>query len=316
MDTAHLLARARMRLSGDSTSIGSHDRPADPCPVVSMGESQEASVPERVLLSSGRYIHFGPFRVDQQRQEVSRDGARIKLQAKVYQTLLALLENPGEVVTREELRMRLWPDTYVNYDANVNTAVNKLRRALEDSSDKPAYIETISKRGYRLLVQPEVSGMPGNRQLRNEEPSEGAEVTSQTIAVSGFSKSDLWMVLAAIGLILAGMILGAGIMSLWINRASRLPRAVAGFDLNHGYEAAIEDKNGLACAVERAWMSPFNNPQCWNPNDRAPIWQSRGSFPQKETRSSSVIWYSLFGPAGRITGNRQLRFPEGTSTSE
>jgi DNA-binding winged helix-turn-helix (wHTH) protein len=231
VDAAHLLSRARMRLSGDSTSIGSHDRPRNPCPVVSMGESQQASVPERVLLSSGRYIYFGPFRVDQQRQELSRDGARVKLQGRVYQTLLALLEKAGEVVTREELNVRLWPDTHVNYNANVNTAVNKLRRALEDSSDKPAYIETISKKGYRLLVQPEVSGMPGSRQLRNEEPLEGAEVTSLT---TGFSRPDLWMVLGAIGLILAGMILGAGIMSLWINRASKLPRAVAGFDLNHG----------------------------------------------------------------------------------
>ena len=230
MDTAHLLGRARMRLSGDSTSIGSHDRPADPCPGVSMGESQEASVPVGVLLSSGRYIYFGPFRVDQQRQEVGRDGARIKLQGKVYQTLLALLEKAGEVVTREELRMRLWPNDTVNYDANVNTAVNKLRRALEDPSDEPAYIETISKKGYRFLVQPQVSGMPGNRQLKKE-PSEGADVPSQAIAVSEFSKYDLWMVLGAIGLILAGMILGAGIMSLWINHASGLHCASGRFSL-------------------------------------------------------------------------------------
>ena len=241
MDAAHLLARARLRLSWDSTSIGSHDRPADLCPVVSMAQSQEGSVPERVLLSSGRYIYFGPFRVDQQRQEVSRDGARIKLQGKVYQTLLVLLEKPGEVATREELRRRLWPDdTHVNYDANVNTAVNKLRRALEDSSDEPTYIETISKKGYCLLVQPEVSGMPGKRQLRNEGPSEGAEVPSQTIAVSGFSESDLWMVLGAIGLILTGMILGAGIMGLWINHASRVPCAVEGFDLNHAHTRSME----------------------------------------------------------------------------
>lgn len=228
MDVAHLLARPRMRPSGDSTSIGSHDRPADSSPGVSLGESQETFVPERALLSSGRYIYFGPFRVDQQRQEVSRDGARIKLQAKVYQTLLVLLEKPGEVVTREELRMHLWPDdTHVNYDANVNTAVNKLRRALEDSCDEPSYIETISKKGYRLLVQPEVSGILRNRQLKNEKASDGAEMSSQTIAHSGSSKSDLWMVLAAIILILAGMLLGAGIMSLWIHHASRL-------DLNHG----------------------------------------------------------------------------------
>lgn len=234
MDAAHLLARTRMRLSGDSIGIGSHDGPANLCPVVSMGESQETSRP-------GRYIHFGPFIVDQQRQEVSRDGVRIKLQAKVYQTLLALLEKPGGVVTREEVRMRLWPDdAHVNYDANVNTAVNKLRRALEDSSGEPAYIETISKKGYRFLVQPEVSGMLGNRQLRYEQSSEGAEVPSQTIAVLGFSKSDLWMVLGAIGLILAGMILGAGIMSSWIHHASRLdlnhrPKSVRFFDNSEEY---------------------------------------------------------------------------------
>lgn len=235
MDAAQLLERARMRLSGDSTRIGSHGKPADLCPAVSTGESQEASVPVRGLLSSGRYIYFGPFCVDQQRQEVSRDEARIKLQDKVYQTLLALLEKPGEVVTRAELRMRLWPDdTHVNYDANVNTAVNKLRRALDDSSGEHAYIETVSKKGYRLLIQPAVSGIAGNLQLRSEEPSEAAEEPSQTIAVSGFSRSNLWMVLGAIALILAGMILGAGIMSLWINHASRPSRAAAGFDLNHG----------------------------------------------------------------------------------
>src|SRR6202047_5202409 len=85
----------------------------------------------RTALATARYVLFGPFRIDQQRQEVTRNGARLKLQGKVYQVLLTLLEKPGEVVTREELGMRLWPaDTHVNYDANVDTTVNKLRQAL------------------------------------------------------------------------------------------------------------------------------------------------------------------------------------------
>src|SRR5438045_2476086 len=93
--------------------------------VISMREPDEPMTSERVLLSSGRYVLFGPFRIDQQRQEVTRNGARLKLQGKVYQVLLTLLEKPGDVVTREELRMRLWPaDTHVNYGANVNTPVN------------------------------------------------------------------------------------------------------------------------------------------------------------------------------------------------
>jgi DNA-binding winged helix-turn-helix (wHTH) protein len=185
--------------------------------VISMREPDEPTTSERVLLSSGRYVHFGPFRIDQQRQEVTRDGARLKLQGKVYQVLLTLLEKPGEVVTREELRYRLWPaDTHVNYDANVNTTVNKLRQALGDSTDKPLYIETIPRKGYCLLVQPEVTDKPPLRIAQNE-PSSDSIRNSRTLS---FSKSDVWVVLGVIGLILAGMLLGAGITRLWISHAA------------------------------------------------------------------------------------------------
>jgi DNA-binding winged helix-turn-helix (wHTH) protein len=185
--------------------------------VISMREPDEPTTSERVLLSSGRYVHFGPFRIDQQRQEVTRDGARLKLQGKVYQVLLTLLEKPGEVVTREELRFRLWPaDTHVNYDANVNTTVNKLRQALGDSTDKPLYIETIPRKGYCLLVQPEITDKPPLRLAQNE-PSSDSVRNSATLS---FSKSEIWVVLGVIGLILAGMLLGAGITRLWIHHAA------------------------------------------------------------------------------------------------
>src|SRR5467141_4149648 len=176
--------------------------------VISMREPEEPTVSERILLSSGRYVSFGPFRIDQQRQEVTRSGSRLKLQGKVYQVLLALLEKPGEVVTREELRIRLWPaDTHVNYDANVNTTVNKLRQALGDSSDKPLYIETIPRKGYCFLLQPEVTDKPPLRIAQNE-PSSDSIRNSRSLS---FSKSDVWVVLGVIGLILVGMLLGAGI---------------------------------------------------------------------------------------------------------
>src|ERR1700685_4184310 len=72
-----------------------------------------------------RFVRFGPFQVDQQRQEINKNGSRLKVHGKVDQVLFALLENPGEFVPREELRQRLCPaDTHVNYDANVNTTVN------------------------------------------------------------------------------------------------------------------------------------------------------------------------------------------------
>lgn len=193
-----------------------------PSEVMSMPESDSPIISGPSFLSSGRYIHFGPFRIDQQRQEVTRNGARLKLQGKVYQTLLTLLEKPGEVVTREELRARLWPaDTHVNYDANVNTTVNKLRVALGDSSDKPLYVETIPRKGYSLLVQPEVSNHVGNSSVpQNGSSGKEAKEPVARAGIFSFSESDLWVVLGAIGLILTGMLIGAGIMRLWMNHAS------------------------------------------------------------------------------------------------
>jgi DNA-binding winged helix-turn-helix (wHTH) protein len=190
--------------------------------VISMREPDEPTTSERILLTSGRYVLFGPFRIDQQRQEVTRNGARLKLQGKVYQVLMTLLEKPGEVVTREELRIRLWPaDTHVNYDANVNTTVNKLRQALGDSTDKPLYIETIPRKGYSLLVQPEVSDKSPLPYFAKSEPSTDSTLESaRTSGGLAFSRSDVWVVLGVIGLILAGMLLGAGITRLWILHAA------------------------------------------------------------------------------------------------
>ncbi len=184
-------------------------------------EPEMAAGPSRALALSSRYIRFGPFQVDQQRQEVSKNGVRLKLQGKVYQVLLALIEKQGEVVTRDELRLRLWPaDTHVNYDANVNTTVNKLRQALGDSSEKPLYIETIPRKGYCLIVQPEFA----------EAPVAVAPV-AQPITVNGkprpesasSAKTDVWITFGIIGLILGGMLLGAAITKLWIYHFSAAP---------------------------------------------------------------------------------------------
>ena len=188
--------------------------------VIAMRETGEVGNVAGSVLLSGRYIHFGPFQIDQHRQEVSRNGSRLKLQGKVYQVLMALVEKPGEVVTREELRQRLWPaETHVNYDANVNTTVNKLRQALGDSTDKPLYIETIPRKGYSLLAQPEVSDKPINPAAGLGLGQVGVHASTDSessIRSGGFSRSDFWVAVAVIGLILAGMVLGAGITRLWI----------------------------------------------------------------------------------------------------
>src|SRR5438552_7916575 len=96
--------------------------------------SEEGENPSNGAFASTGYVRFGAFHLDLKKEELYKDGARVKLQGKVYQALVALLQKPGEIVRREDLRMQLWPsDTHVNYDANVNTTVNKLRQVLGEA---------------------------------------------------------------------------------------------------------------------------------------------------------------------------------------
>jgi len=100
---------------------------------------------------------FNEYEADLRAGELRRNGNRLKLQQQPFQVLVALLERPKDVVTREELRQRLWPeDTFVDFDHGLNTAVAKLRDVLGDSAAAPKYIETIAKRGYRFLSEVQV----------------------------------------------------------------------------------------------------------------------------------------------------------------
>src|SRR5271167_291081 len=95
-------------------------------------------------------LRFDVFTLDLRAGELYMSGHRIKLQEQPFQILAILLEQPGQAVTREQLRERLWPeDTFVDFDHSLNTAVKKLRQALNDEADKPRFIETLPKRGYR-----------------------------------------------------------------------------------------------------------------------------------------------------------------------
>ena len=105
--------------------------------------------------SSSRSIRFGSFELDLRAGELRKEGFKIRLQEQPFQVLMMLLETPGQVVTREELRSRLWPsDTFVDFDHSLNRAINKLREALGDSAENPHFIETLAKRGYRFLESP------------------------------------------------------------------------------------------------------------------------------------------------------------------
>jgi DNA-binding winged helix-turn-helix (wHTH) protein len=99
-----------------------------------------------------RLLRFGDFELDVRAGELRKHGLRIRLQDQSFQILLMLLEHPGEVVLREEIRQRLWPNnTIVEFDHSINAAIKRLRNALVESAEEPRYIETLAKRGYRFV---------------------------------------------------------------------------------------------------------------------------------------------------------------------
>jgi len=171
-----------------------------------------------------RYVRFGAFELDVKRQDLLKNGARLRLPGKVYQVLITLLERPGEIVTREELRARLWPsDTHVNFDANVNTTVNKLRQILGDSNEESAYVQTIPRRGYsfvskvEFVEQPETAGMARDEAERGEEnPSLRGETAGSKLFAAHSAK--VWFTAGVIALVVAAMLLGAAI-TLFSHRA-------------------------------------------------------------------------------------------------
>jgi DNA-binding winged helix-turn-helix (wHTH) protein len=150
-------------------------------------------VPNRVgsvPLSSTPFhvFHFGVFEADLRSGELRRNGVKVKLHDQPFQVLAMLLERPGELVTREEIGQRLWPaDTFVDFDHGLNNAVNRLREALGDSANKPGFIETLPRRGYRFIM-PVQSGIRARMEaiqwppldIPPREPGDGIEAAAPT----------------------------------------------------------------------------------------------------------------------------------------
>jgi len=169
--------------------------------------------------AQNRYVSFGHFQVDLQREELFKDGARVHIPSKVYQVLLALVERRGEIVTRDDLRARLWPGgTFVNYDANVNTTVNKLRLALGDSPDQPVYVETVPRQGYCF-----VGAVERRTEFRKSADGKGVVVSTEATQLREISVARAAKKLQgrlpgffvsgwAAAILLCGVLLGIGIV--------------------------------------------------------------------------------------------------------
>jgi len=154
---------------------------------------------------SSAILRFGVFEMDVRAGELRKQGVRIKLQEQPFHVLTVLLQRPGEVVTREELRSQNWPaDTFVDFDNSLNTAINKLREALGDSADNPRFIETLPRRGYRFIAP--VTGVDGT-----------TRGTTSGVSATAPPRSRKTVVAVAVVVLAAGV---AGGM-LWRARQSR-----------------------------------------------------------------------------------------------
>jgi eukaryotic-like serine/threonine-protein kinase len=132
---------------------------------------------------SSEILRFGTFEVDVRAGELRKQGVRVKLQEQPFHVLSVLLQHAGEVMTREELRNQNWPpDTFVDFDNSLNTAINKLREALGDSADNPRFIETLPRRGYRFIAP--VTGVDGTTRGTAASVSAAAPIRSRKIVAT------------------------------------------------------------------------------------------------------------------------------------
>ncbi len=142
-----------------------------------------------------RTRRFGVFELDLRAGELRRSGLRVKLQEQPFQVLALLLERPGEIVTRDDLRNRLWPaDTFVDFDHSLNAAIKRLRDALGDSAENPTFVETVARRGYRFLAPVSSTLANGNG---SSAPSSAAESSPVESTRHPAKRIHLWWIAAA-----------------------------------------------------------------------------------------------------------------------
>ena len=190
-----------------------------------------------VLATTRRQVRFGPFTVDLVSRELRKEDSKVPLQGLPFQILTILVDQPGEWITREELRQRLWhADTFVDFDHSINTAIGKLRRALGDDADEPRYIETLPRHGYRLIAE-----------VEDERPQQDSKV----------AKQKLWK------MVVPSAVLPVGLIAGWLLYPRRQVGALTDKDTivlsdfdNKTGDAVFDDtlKQGLSVQLEQ---SPF-----------------------------------------------------------
>jgi DNA-binding winged helix-turn-helix (wHTH) protein/Tol biopolymer transport system component len=176
-----------------------------------------------------RVFRFGPFELSEREGELRKSGVRIKLQEQPFRVLIELVANSGKLVPREDLHKKLWPaDTFVDFDVGLNSAIRKLRQALNDDAENPRYIETLAKRGYRFLAPVTGTGAENSEQRdqpvsdvgTNTEGFEHSRGESSTPAKAAAILTQRVMVVVVVAAMVVGLV-------VWRNRSPGIPMVEA-----------------------------------------------------------------------------------------
>jgi Tol biopolymer transport system component/DNA-binding winged helix-turn-helix (wHTH) protein len=235
--------------------------------------------------SRPRLVRFGAFEANLRTGELRKDGVKLKFSGQPFQVLAILLERQGDVVTREELQKRIWPDTFVDVERNLNTAVNKIREVLGDSADVPRFVETLPRRGYRFIAPVEPF----------EDAAEEKE-NSKAIPLSARGKPAVPLTLASTAIILLAV---AGWIAYRAFRskppASAVQRSLTRLTFDEGLQTgATWSPDGRFIAYSSDRGGKFD------------IWvqQVSGGNPVQITRSPGQNWQPDWSPDGKYIAYR------------
>ena len=229
---------------------------------------------------SARLVRFGTFEVDLPAGELRKSGVKLRLTGQPFQVLTILLERPGEVVTREELQKRLWPDTFVDVDHNLNTAINRIREVLGDSAESPRFVETLPRRGYRFVA-----------------PVEGTQTTEVPVGSAVRQKSRMPWVRRTSILVVLVLLAAAGFFIYWRLQSppSLAKRTLARITFDDGLQiGATWSPDGRFIAYSSNRGGKFD------------IWvqQVSGSNPVQITKGPGQNWEPDWSPDGKYIAYR------------
>ena len=255
------------------------------------------------LVNNSRIVRFGAFEVDLHAGELRKSGIRLKLQEQPFQILSLLLEQPGEIVTREEFQKKLWPaDTFVDFEHGLNTAITKLRQVLADEADNPRFIETLPRRGYRFIapVTLAANGSSSNVQpaadVSEEAGTSAASFNTDTTKAVGASSAIRqfhWRTLTWLAALV--LVCGLGVAAWFFYLRSTRPawsevRIAPLNGLPHESDAAFSPDGSQVAFV---WAGPLQ--------DRIHIYVSQigGESPRRLTTSQWAEISPVWSPEGK-----------------